>query len=75
MKKSVKRAYELLGFSETKPETSGTYVCVCMESDDVPYLANVCVDSGLVEDPELGNTDLHSYHCGLTDLLYKRVSD
>ncbi|AUS01419.1 hypothetical protein NVP1285O_21 [Vibrio phage 1.285.O._10N.286.55.C12] len=75
MRKSVKRAYETLGFSEDKPATSGTYAVVCMEYDDVPYLANVCIDPGLVEDPELGTTDLESYHCGLTDLLYKRVSD
>jgi len=75
MEKSIKRTYELLGFTGEKPARSGTYAVVCMESINVPYLANVCIDSGLVEDPELGNTDLHSYHCGLTDLLYKRVSD
>lgn len=75
MGKNVKEAYELLGFTHEKPNRSGAYICVCMESDYQPYQATVCMGSGLVEDPNLGTTDLHSYNVGLTDLMYKRISD
>lgn len=71
----TKEAYELLGFTAEKPNRSGTYICVCMESDYQPYKATIRIGDELVNDPHLGAADLHSYDVGLTDLLYKRVSD
>lgn len=62
-------------WAEDQPKEPGRYMMRCMENDFEADAIRVFLDDGVLYAacPDLGTVPLESYHCGLTEITWKKV--